>query len=38
MEGIWDLDAYCDAEASSMMELVSGLLDKNGDLARYGRD
>ena len=34
MEGLWDLDDFCLAEASSLVELVSGLVDRNGDLAR----
>ena len=35
MEGVWDIDAYCHAEASSIVELVTSLLERNGDLARY---
>ena len=35
MAGVWDLDAFCNAEASSIVELITGLIDRKGDLARY---
>ena len=35
MDGVWDIDDYCNTEAACILELLTGLDDRKGDLARY---